>query len=300
MMNRKKIFTVLTLLCLLSVSLLHVKAYNTYTVTVLAGLHGQVNGGDKAEFTVTADAAWSPADHVTVTAEEGYYFKGFHLSGIEGTLTGAQKIDSDKVYVATYGIRGELVDYEVRYEDESGKTLLAKQTFVGNPGDKPVVSFRYIEGYQPQAYNLTKTLVKEDSVKENVFTFKYHKAEGSGTSVIYDDTIITYTRPGTGTGTGGGTAPSGNTPGTAPAEPGNTPGGTTPTPTEEPAQIIDIDDPNTPQAGPETADPNATAEPGGHQSGTLPSWILPAGGGVLGIGILALLIAFLRRRKKEE
>ena len=34
-----------------------------------------------------------------------------------------------------------------------------------------MVAYHYIEGYQPQAYNLTKTLSKNEA--ENVFTFVY-------------------------------------------------------------------------------------------------------------------------------
>lgn len=48
----------------------------------------------------------------------------------------------------------------------------------------PVAAFRYIEGYEPRAYNLTKTLVSNEA--ENVFTFVYFpvpagNAPGGGT-----------------------------------------------------------------------------------------------------------------------
>ncbi|MCI8930475.1 MAG: hypothetical protein HFI00_13665, partial [Lachnospiraceae bacterium] len=55
---------------------------------------------------------------------------------------------------------------------------------------KPVVAFLYVEGYVPQAYNLTKTLSKNEA--ENIFTFVYSPAAaGNGNG-------------GTGGGQGGG------------------------------------------------------------------------------------------------
>ena len=64
-----------------------------------------------------------------------------------------------------------MVAYTVNYEDEQGNKLAESQTFYGNVGDKPVVAYRYIEDYVPQALSLTKTL--SDNEAENVFTFKY-------------------------------------------------------------------------------------------------------------------------------
>lgn len=46
-----------------------------------------------------------------------------------------------------------------------------------------MVAYHYIEGYQPQAYNLTKTLSKNEA--ENVFTFVYEP--------VPEDTVTTET-----------------------------------------------------------------------------------------------------------
>ena len=63
-----------------------------------------------------------------------------------------------------------------------------------------MVAYHYIEGYQPQAYNLTKTLSKNEA--ENVFTFVYEP--------VPEDTVTTetevITRPDGTTGTAGGNA----------------------------------------------------------------------------------------------
>ena len=56
-----------------------------------------------------------------------------------------------------------------------GTPLLESQTFYGAVGDRPVVAFQYVDGYQPQAYNLTGTLSSNEA--ENVFTFTYTETE---------------------------------------------------------------------------------------------------------------------------
>ena len=66
-----------------------------------------------------------------------------------------------------------MVSYIVNYQDTQGKVLAESQKFYGIVGEQPVVAFRYIENYQPQAYNLTRTLRKNEA--ENVFTFVYQE-----------------------------------------------------------------------------------------------------------------------------
>ena len=77
----------------------------------------------------------------------------------------------DQDYVVAYGIKGATVAYTVNYLDEDGNALAPSETYYGNVGDKPVVAYLYIEGYQPQAYNLGKTLVEDAT--QNVFSFIY-------------------------------------------------------------------------------------------------------------------------------
>ena len=128
-------------------------------------------------------------------------------------------VDSDREYVIAYGIRGNMVSYRVNYQDQNGNTLLESQTFYGAVGDRPVVAFQYVDGYQPQAYNLTGTLSGNEA--ENIFTFTYTPVEqpaaGTGTAAGGTDTSgggagDTAAAPGTAAGGTGGTAA---TPGTA-------------------------------------------------------------------------------------
>ena len=100
-----------------------------------------------------------------------------------------------------------------------------------------MVAYHYIEGYQPQAYNLTKTLSKNEA--ENVFTFVYEP--------VPEDTVTTetevITRPDGTTGTAGGNA--GQNAGTTTG--GNTANGdaqgTTEVPDEDvPQSVVDLDD----------------------------------------------------------
>ena len=217
----------------------------TYTVTFYPGNHGAFQGtgglsvaggspsveasieggairvsGLQSGDIVSFDAAMPGA----VGLEEGsrYYVKGIRLSGHDNNTvdTAAFRVEGDRDYVVAYGIRGDMTGYTVNYQDESGNALAPSRSYYGNVGDKPVVAFLYVEGYEPMAYNLTKTLVSNEA--ENVFTFVYRRAPASG---------------GDGPSGGGGTA--GNAPsvgngGTGDFQPGGQPEGSMPG-TEGPA-----------------------------------------------------------------
>lgn len=81
------------------------------------------------------------------------------------------EVTGDQDYVVAYGIRGNLVEYTVNYQDTDGNTLRESETYRGNVGDYMVVAYLYIEGYQPQAYNLGRTL--SENAAQNIFTFVY-------------------------------------------------------------------------------------------------------------------------------
>lgn len=151
--------------------------------------------GDTVALNVVKDGV------VSMEQDSKYYVRGVRLSGRDNdnaktTASAAFTVDEDADYVVAYGIRGDMVAYTVNYRDAQGNTLASSETYYGNVGDKPVVAYHYIEGYQPQAYNLTKTLSNDAS--ENVFTFVYNPAP--------EDTVTTntkvITRPGTTAGTG--------------------------------------------------------------------------------------------------
>ena len=179
----------------------------TYTVTFHAGGNGTFpeNGferflsveGSAYEAVRTADGSsivvsgLSPDAVVSYDAAAGegavllpqdsrYYVKGIRRSGHDNEEAGSTsfRVEKDLDHVVAYGIRGDLTSYTVHYQDGAGNTLLESRTYTGNVGDRPMAGYRYIEGYQPQAYNLTKTLVKNEA--ENVFTFVYTPVQTGG------------------------------------------------------------------------------------------------------------------------
>lgn len=110
---------------------------------------------------------------VTLDSSSKYYVQGLRLSGRDNDTVEASVfvVDGDADYVVAYGIKGNQVAYTVNYRDDAGNDLAPSEVFYGNVGDKPVVSYMYIEGYVPEALGLTKTL--SANAAENVFTFEY-------------------------------------------------------------------------------------------------------------------------------
>ena len=297
----------------------------TYKVTLSAGNKGTINGQNKIEQTNIASGSTVTfnLNDIQVT-DDKYYVKGIRLSGRDNNETLAAPsftVDKDADYVVAYGIKGNMVAYTVNYQDASGKSLAESQTFYGNIGDKPVVAYRYIENYIPDALALTKTL--RDNESENVFTFTY--TPGATDRIVETTTTVTTTVPGTatpagaagttgatgttgaaaGTGTGttaGGTAAGGTTAGGTTT--GGTAGGTTnadnsqdttakdkDTATSEdeqtPKSLVDLDDEDTPKGNIDAKDKTSKTP-------------IAAGIGIIVVAVAALagLIVFLKKRAK--
>ena len=298
----------------------------TYKVTLSAGNKGTINGQNKIEQTNIASGSTVAfnLNDIQVT-DDKYYVKGIRLSGRdndEALAAPSFTVDKDTDYVDAYGIKGNMVAYTVNYQDASGNSLAESQTFYGNIGDKPVVAYRYIENYIPDALALTKTLSNNES--ENVFTFTYKP--GATDRVVTTTTTITTTVPGTatpGTGTGnvgtaggttggttGGTA--GTTGGTTTGTTGGTTDGTTTgttdgtttdndsqdttakdkdTATSEdeqtPKSLVDLDDEDTPKGNIDAKDKTSKTP-------------IAAGIGIIVVAVAALvgLIVFLKKRAK--
>ena len=305
-----------------SMSVMAAEPY-TYTVTLSAGNKGTINGRNKIE-----KANLSSGSTVTFNlndiqvTDDRYYVKGIRLSGRdndEALAAPAFTINGDADYVVAYGIKGNMVAYTVNYQDASGNALAESQTFYGNIGDKPVVAYRYVENYIPDALALTKTL--SNNVSENVFTFTYKP--GATDRVVTTTTTITTTVPGTatpGTGTGnvgtaGGTT-GGTTGGTAGTTGGTTTGttsgttdgtttgttdgtttdndsqdttdDTTTAPDEQtPKSLVDLDDEDTPKGNIDAKDKTSKTP-------------IAAGIGIIVVAVAALagLIVFLKKRAK--
>lgn len=295
----------------------------TYTVTLYAGKEGTFADGS-SEVKITG---LKTGDVVSFAGQIGgvqlkdsgkYYVKGVRESGKDNNTVSAPAftVDSDREYVVAYGIKGDMVSYTVNYQDESGNALRQSEKFYGVVGDKPVVAFQYIDGYQPQAYNLTKTLNSNEA--DNVFTFTYKKiASGSDTNNGSNGSNSgngTGTNPdnsGTGTNTGNtgnngtgaaNTNNNGNTGAADNAGTGNAANNTADNnqtdngqtvesaDAETPKEQVDLDDEEVPKAK-INADQKAKGRPAG---------VMYALAGIALAAILGIIILIVTFRKKKH
>ena len=322
---KRLLVSLLTVSMTLGVSTMSVMADDTtpytYKVTLSAGNKGTINGQNKIE---QADIASGSTvtfnlNDIQVT-DDKYYVKGIRLSGRdndEALAAPSFTVDKDADYVVAYGIKGNMVAYTVNYQDASGNSLAESQTFYGNVGDKPVVAYRYIENYIPDALALTKTL--SDNESENVFTFTY--TPGATDRIVETTTTVTTTVPGTATpagaagttgtaGTTGAAAGTGTGTGTTGTAGGTTAGGTTTDGTaggttnadnsqdttddtttepdeQTPKSLVDLDDEDTPKGNIDAKDKTSKTP-------------IAAGIGIIVVAVAALagLIVFLKKRAK--
>lgn len=156
----------------------------TYTIKILAGNQGSFGGSDSLTYKNLKYGSVVDISNAISTVKlssDKYYVKGIRLSGHDNSelKSPAVTVTKDEVYVIAYGIKGDMVNYTVRFQDAAGNQLAAAVTGSGQIGDKPVVAFKYIDGYSPNAYNLTKTLSANEN--DNVFTFTYSKVEVQNT-----------------------------------------------------------------------------------------------------------------------
>ncbi len=225
-----------------------------------------------------------------------YYLRGVRESGEDNsTLSAAAfQVDRDVDYVIAYGIKGQRVRYVLRFVDANGNRLMEDREYWGNVGDKPIVACQYIEGYRPNALNLTKTLVAEDDIKENVFEFVYTPL-GTNVTTEFIDGGVTFVDGGVtvieGGGGGGGAAPGPGGP-AAPAGPGGEELPEPETPLGPPEEIVDLDEQKTPLAG--LIDDFAT-----NLSGLSAPVKVALIGGAIALGTL-LILAIFKKRKEQD
>lgn len=301
----------------------------TYTVTFYAGNHGTF--GDNAVPTVETKGVakivkssdkivvsgllegdkvgMNSQSAVTLAADSKYYPKGIRLSGRDNDTVAESvfEVTGDADYVAAYGIKGQQVKYTVKYVHENGKKLAEDEVFYGNIGDKPIVAYKYIQGYNPKVYAFTKTLDEDES--KNIFEFVYTDAtsptieEIVTEDVTYSETVITINGGttavgGVAGGTGGGaTNVTGG--GADQAAPGEDetgdvrPAYTGPEDDENGGSdlIVDLDDEETPLA-------NIDAD--GNANGNMAPMALYIGMGLLAIiAIIASVYVYKKLKKKE-
>lgn len=185
--TRKSVMILLlafVLICCISVPVRADGTPYTYTIRLYPGQQGHFADGSEYMIRVCSYGDivnLNPNSlNVVLNKDSKYYIKGVRESGKDNNTVSEPSfiVTGDRDYVVAYGVRNEnMVSYTVNYVDRDGNPLMPSDIYYGNVGDKPVVAFLYINGYQPQAYNLTKRLVKDEA--ENVFTFIYTPISGN-------------------------------------------------------------------------------------------------------------------------
>lgn len=253
-----------------------------------------------------------------------YYVKGIKPSGSDRddlANTSFTDVDCDMDYVVVYGVSNEnMVSYTVEYLDQNGNPMpqVESKSYRGKIGDKPIVPYVYIEGYTPQAYNLTKTLRgAEERPEGNVFTFYYTPVPvvGGGSHTVYDEETVTTTNPITqvvpteNTGAEGGAAAGGGgvtvvpgEGGDAQAEAGGAAAGEEAANAEEtpaePETLIDLDDEEVPLANIPGSNGNVAGSEAGSFFVSMPPAVIV---GVVSLAVLVIAAAWylLFMRKKR-
>ena len=224
----KKVSAVLFSLGLIALQAAPVMAAEeyTYTVRLFSGAQGTVNGKEMIlqEGLHYGDRVTFNQRDVDLKDNSKYYIKGIRESGKDNNTVSERAsfpVEGDMDYVVVYGIFTEKTSYTINYVDQDGNTLAPSETYYGNVGDTPVVAYLYIDGYQPQAYNMTGVLEKDTS--KNVFTFVYTPISGAEQPAPAGPTTAPTgapaTQPTTAPATQPTTAPA-TQPTTAPAAPG--------------------------------------------------------------------------------
>ncbi len=329
----KKLFLSAIMILLMITSSLPVFAEGeqpyTYTVTISAGMRGTFNeytldsitvvgkseqqivktlNEDQTVITISnlqygdrliVDFAIREEKNPITITQTKYNNKGIRKSGHdndEASINSSIKVTKDEDYVVAYGIAGDMVAYTVYYVNaETRENLLEPQVYYGNIGEKPVVPYQYVEGYLPQAYNLTKTL--SENADENVFEFRYTAIPPVETEIITE--TVTIEIPGEEIVTDEGTIiippvinqpENENQPVVGPNQEQERP--------NQPEEIIDIDDENTPLA---KGDENEKDSESINMSVLSPmlqnTWMT---GGLFAGAILLILILFILRKRSEE
>ncbi len=286
----------------------------SYTVRLYAGNQGQLTGSgisapanakvskSGAEITITGlkygDTVYMSPQDAAKSTDSKYYVKGIRRSGRDNSeaTESSFRVVSDRDYVIAYGISGNLVAYRVNYLDEDGNELLGSDTYYGNPGERQYVSSRYIDGYQPQALNMVKTLSTDES--KNVFDFRYAPAgEEEEAAPAAGGAAAPAGGEAAAPAGGNAAAPAGDDAAAGGAEdPADAVGGdaAVPVPDEQTPQALQDLDQIEDEAVPE-ANLDANGNRGGTRMSYLPIYI---GIGAAAIAALAATVFYLKRRQK--
>ena len=286
MMKRlKKLFIMMmSLTVFLSLAYTQVCAYG-YKVTLYTGNQGTINSQNEMSINVSKGQMVSlDLSQIELPQDSKYYVKGIRLSGhdsVDNLDPATFVVNGDLDYVVVYGVKGNQVAYTIRYVDENGKQLSEDTVLYGNVGDKPVVAYKYIDSYIPQAYALTKTLVENE--KEKVFTFTYKPGETG--EIIENTNVVTTvisTTPSTNANQGN------NGTGNATGRTQNNDGDTTTAGDEDvPQGLVDLDDEDTPKSNISVNNEKNSSTP------------IYAGIAISLAAIVGIIVAFMTIRKKR-
>ena len=256
----------------------------TYTVRIYAGVQGTFTDGSKMLVYNNLhynDRINFSLNQVVLNEGSKYYVKGIRESGHDNSEVGnlSFPVTRDVDYVVAYGILSNAVAYTVNYVDRAGNALAPSETYYGNVGDRPVVAHLYIEGYLPQAYNLTRTLTA--NAAENVFDFVYTRI-AVPTQPVETTPAETTVTPGPGpeeTTPEVGPGPEETTPEGGPGPEETTPEGG-PGPEETTPEGGPGPEETTPEVGPGPGPEETTPEGGSNPEGTTPGGeVTPPGPG---------------------
>ena len=163
MRKTRRFLSMLAAFCLIltaSVPALAAEDDYTYTVRIYSGKQGSIEGSDVKEYTglhYGDRVSFYPQSQVSLNDDSKYYVRGLRESGkdnSESVAAASFTVTGDADYVVAYGLLGSAVQYTVRYVDANGAEILPSETFYGNVGDSPVIAYRFVEGYQPQACSM--------------------------------------------------------------------------------------------------------------------------------------------------
>ena len=264
--------------------------YGAYDIGItVSGGNGSIDGSIAGTKTITVDTTNSEINGLTVEPPEfesepdKYFMRGVKLAGHDNdelyvgevsiNTPGTSFYNKDTEMVVAYGLKSNMVKYTISYV--TGTTeLLPSETHYGVIGDSPIVSYKYVEGYLPDAYNARKTL--SDDVSQNVITFTYTPVQAAEGNTIINNNGNANAAAGNAGVNAAGNAAAGN----AAANAGTAIG--------DNATPLAINDQDTPLA-------NADQEKEGGRS----PWPYIIGG-VIAAAIIAAIAAFLARRKGAE
>lgn len=280
-----------------------------YTIRIFSGNQGTFADGSTMK--IISVAPEQPGQEIQIQLnsyqenirlkDTKYYVRGIRESGRDNSTVEAASfiVGKDMDFVIAYGLKGKMVGYTVEFVDTSGRTLAKSLSLEGKEGEKQIVSYQYIEGYRPQAYNLAKTLKNDPG--ENIFRFVYTRntaPEGAvigegGEIIIYIDgetTVLpgaTVVGGGGAAGTGGGGTAEGPQAGDEDIAAEETPLAGTP------EQLIDLDDEQTPLSGNPFSGITGNATLLG-----IPIPLIAVTGSIIAGGLWYVL--FYRKRKKKK